>query len=413
MNNIRVQFPILNEPVHGKKLIYLDNAATTQTPVRSVESMVDFFYEYAGNYGRGTHRLARETTHKCEESRERLASFLGSYPEQIIWTGNTTGAINLITQGLSWKRGDEVLCTALEHHSNLLPWLALKRRGVKVRIIPHEQGYIGPDAVQDLISSRTRVVAVTQMTNVTGTTQPIEEIAAIIHDADGVIVVDGAQSVGHMPVDISQVDYLAIAGHKGLLGPQGTGALFAEDPDTLSCSQFGGGTVTRVSHTAVTLRPPPARFEPGTPNIPGIIGLGPAIGLVEELGVDEINRHEMELGTLLYDELECIDDVQVFSPRNTSIVSFGVPGMHPDILGTRLDDMAAVCVRSGMHCAEPYTRSFCDEGTVRASVACYNTKEEILILADTLRDLMETWDRTQEPPYVPEPDPWDRKSRCP
>ncbi|PKL59932.1 MAG: cysteine desulfurase, partial [Methanomicrobiales archaeon HGW-Methanomicrobiales-4] len=194
---LREEFPVLSE------VIYLDNAATTQTPVRSVEAIVDFFYEYAGNYGRGTHRLARETTQQCEQSRERLASFLGAYPEQIIWTGNTTGALNLVAQGLSWKRGDEILCSALEHHSNLLPWLALKKRGVKVRIIPHEQGYINPDDVSDLISDKTRVVAVTQMTNVTGTVQPVEEIAEIIHDAGGVIVVDGAQSVGHMQVDIS------------------------------------------------------------------------------------------------------------------------------------------------------------------------------------------------------------------
>jgi cysteine desulfurase/selenocysteine lyase len=405
---LREEFPLLSE------VIYLDNAATTQTPVRSVEAICDFFYEYAGNYGRGTHRLARETTHRCEESRERLASFLGAYPEQIIWTGNTTGAINLVAQGLSWKKGDEVLCSALEHHSNLLPWLALKKRGVKVRIIPQEQGYVNPDDLGDLITGRTRVVAITQMTNVTGTVQPIDEIAAITHDAGGVIVVDGAQSVGHIPVDISSMDYLAIAGHKGLLGPQGIGALFAEEPDTLVSSQFGGGTVVHVSHTSVTLRQPPARFEPGTPNIPGIIGLGPAIGLVEELGIDAINRHEEEIGGLLFDELECIDGVQVFSPRGTPVVSFGVPGMHPDILGRHLDEMAAVCVRSGMHCAEPFTRTFCEEGTVRASVACYNTREEILILADTLRDLMETWDPALESPYVPEQDPWEtKKSRCP
>lgn len=405
---LREEFPVLSE------VIYLDNAATTQTPVRSVEAMVDFFYEYAGNYGRGTHRLARETTQQCEQSRERLASFLGAYPEQIIWTGNTTGAINLIAQGLSWKRGDEVLCSALEHHSNLLPWLALKRKGVKVRIIPHEEGYINPDEVSDLISDRTRVVAVTQMTNVTGTIQPVEEIAAVIHDAGGVIVVDGAQSVGHIPVDISFMDYLAIAGHKGLLGPQGVGALFAEDPDTLACSQFGGGTVIKVSHTHVTLRPPPARFEPGTPNIPGIIGLGPAIGLVEELGVDEITRHEEALGTLLFDELESIGEVQIFSPRGTPVLSFGVPGIHPDLLGRRLDDMAAICVRSGMHCSEPFTRSFCEQGTVRASMACYNTEEEIRILAETLHELVQTWDPDNESPYVPEQDPWDtKKSRCP
>ena len=404
---LREEFPVLSE------VVYLDNAATTQTPVRSVEAICDYFYEYAGNYGRGTHRLARETTDRCEESRERLASFFGAYPEQMIWTGNTTGALNLVSQGLSWKRGDEVLCSALEHHSNLLPWLALKSRGVKVRIIPQDEGYINPDDVSDLITPKTKVVAVTQMTNVTGAIQPIEEIAEVTHDSGAVIVVDGAQSVGHIPVDISSIDYLAIAGHKGLLGPQGIGALFVDDPETLSCTQFGGGTVTKVSFDSVTLRKAPARFEPGTPNIPGIIGLGPAIDLVEELGVETIASHEEELGTLLFDELKEIGAVHVFSPRGAPVVSFGIGGMHPDFLGKKLDELAAICVRSGMHCAEPLTRTFCDLGTVRASVACYTTEEEILILADAMREIVDSRDHEAEAAFVPELDIWDQKSKCP
>ncbi|HWQ63405.1 MAG TPA: cysteine desulfurase [Methanospirillum sp.] len=403
---LREEFPVLEE------VIYLDNAATTQTPVRSVEAICDFFYEYAGNYGRATHRLARETTIRCEESREELATFLGAYPEQIIWTGNTTGAINLVSQGLPWKKGDEVLCTALEHHSNLLPWMALKKRGVKIGIIPQEGGYVDPDSVSDMITGKTRVVAVTQMTNVTGTIQPVDEIADITHDAGAVIVVDGAQSVGHIPVDITKMDYLAIAGHKGLLGPQGVGALYAEDPATLSESQYGGGTVASVSFEEVTLRPVPARLEPGTPNIPGIIGMGPAIRLVDELGAEEIADHEEALGIALFDALEELGLVDIFSPRGTSVLSFGVQGLHPDLVATRLDEMASICVRSGMHCAEPYARSFCDQGTVRASVACYNTREEVLVLADTLREMLDAWDPDSEPDYIPEPDPWE-KSKCP
>ena len=403
---LREEFPVLEE------VIYLDNAATTQTPVRSVEAICDFFYEYAGNYGRGTHRLARETTARCEESREDLAEFLGAYPEQIIWTGNTTGAINLISQGLTWKKGDEVLCTALEHHSNLLPWMALKKRGVKVSIIPHQDGYIDPDSVSDMITGKTRVVAVTQMSNVTGTIQPVDEIADIAHDKGALIVVDGAQSVGHIPVDISKMDYLAIAGHKGLLGPQGVGALYAEEPATLSESRFGGGTVRSVSLDEVKLRPAPARFEPGTPNIPGIIGMGPAIRLVDALGVDEIADHEEALGSALFDALDELGQVDVYSPRGTAVISFGVKGIHPDLLATRLDDMADICVRSGMHCAEPYSRSFCDQGTVRASVACYTTREEVLVLAEALQELLDSLDPDSVSEFVPEPDPWE-KSRCP
>lgn len=406
LTTLREEFPVLSE------VIYLDNAATTQTPIRAVEAMCDYFYEYAGNYGRGTHRLARETTNRCEASRESLASFLGAYPEQIIWTGNTTGAINLVTQGLSFKRGDEVLCSALEHHSNLLPWLSLKKKGVKIQIIPQEGGYIDPDTVSDLITNKTRVVTISQMSNVTGTIQPVDAIADLIHDAGGLIAVDGAQSVGHIPVDISKMDYLATAGHKGLLGPQGVGSLYAEEPETLASSQFGGGTIVSVSHETVKYRPVPARLEPGTPNIPGIIGMGPAIRLVEELGVETIASHEEALGTLIYDELECIDGITLYSPRGTPVVSFGASGIHPDVIGIKLDDMASVCVRSGMHCAEPYTRTFCEQGTVRASVACYTSKDEILFFSDTLRELIETFDPSTEPAYEPEPDLWD-KSKCP
>lgn len=406
LTSLREEFPVLSE------VIYLDNAATTQTPIRAVEAMCDFFYEYAGNYGRGSHRLARETTARCEESREALASFLGAYPEQMIWTGNTTGAINIVAQGISLKRGDEVLCSALEHHSNLLPWMTLKKKGVKVRIIPQQEGYVDPDMIADLITGKTKVVALTQMSNVTGTVQPVDAVADIIHDAGGLMVVDGAQSLGHIPVDISKMDFLAIAGHKGLLGPQGVGALYAEDPESLAGSVTGGGTVASVSYKKVKFRPAPARFEPGTPNIPGIIGMGPAIRMVEELGPDAIAAHEESLGVLLFDELEGIDGVSLFSPRGTSVVSFGATGFHPDLVALKLDEAASVCVRSGMHCAEPYARTFCEQGTIRASLACYSTREEVLILGDALRDLIETYDPSCEDPFEPESDPWVR-SKCP
>ncbi|HWQ67799.1 MAG TPA: cysteine desulfurase [Methanospirillum sp.] len=405
---LREEFPVLSE------VIYLDSAATSQTPVRSVEAICEFFYSYAANYGRGTHRLARETTARCEESREILASFLGAYPEQMIWTPNTTSAINLLARGIPWRRGDEVICSDLEHHSNLLPWISLKNRGVKVKSIRHAGGYIDADTVSDLITGKTRVVAVTQMTNVFGTVQPVREIAEVAHDAGAVIAVDGAQSLGHLPVDIEDIDYLAIAGHKGLLGPQGTGALYADDPETLDCSLWGGGMVSHVSLEKVELRPAPARFEPGTPNIPGIIGLGPAIGLVEELGVEQIHAHELDLGTRLYDDLTVIEGVELYSPRGTAVVSFGVAGMHPDFVGRQLDARADICVRSGMHCAEPLSSSCNKAGTVRASVACYNTHEEIRILADTLKALIADPGIEPGTAYEPEPDPWDRqRSRCP
>ena len=198
-------------------------------------------------------------------------------------------------------------------------------------IIPHENGYLNPHTIQEAISSKTRLIAATHMPNILGTVQPVEEIGRITHDAGVALMVDGAQSVGHFPVDVTYIDYLAIPGHKGLLGPQGTGALYMKDPESLHCSIFGGGMVVSVSHNEVRLLPPPAQFEPGTPNIPGVIGLGPAIDLVSSLGVSAIHAHEKRLGSRMYEGLANIPGVNVYSPNGTGVVSFNVAGCDPHV----------------------------------------------------------------------------------
>lgn len=382
LETLRQEFPILS------KCIYLDSASTSQTPRCSVEAMCEYFYEYAANHGRGAHHLARKTTERYEETREKLGCFLNVPPDHIIFTKNTTDSVNTVAKGLTWKRGDEIITTWLEHHSNLLPWMMLRNKGVRVTIVPHENGYLNPRTIEEAITKKTKLIAATHMPNILGTVQPVEEIGRIAHEAGVPLVVDGAQSVGHFPVDVTSIDYLAIPGHKGLLGPQGTGALYMKDPDSLDCSMFGGGMVVSVSHKEVRLLPPPAKFEPGTPNIPGIIGLGPAIDLVSSLGVRNIHAHEQKLGTRMYDGLVKIPGVNVYSPNGTGVVSFNVSGNNPNVIARKLDDCQKICVRSGMHCAEPLASSYHCEGTIRASVGCYTTIDEVDTLTETVRYLV-------------------------
>ncbi|HUU75398.1 MAG TPA: cysteine desulfurase [Methanoregulaceae archaeon] len=380
---IREEFPVLS------RCIYLDSASTSQTPRCAVEAMDRFFYEYAANHGRGAHHLARRTTNEYERTRDILGRFLNVPSDHLVFTKNTTDSINTVAHGVCWEEGDEVITTSLEHHANFLPWMALKDRGVTMKVIPHHGGVVSPETLQEAISSQTRLVAITHMTNVLGTVQPIDEMTAIAHDAGARILVDAAQSVGHMPFDCRKIDFLAMPGHKGLLGPQGTGALYILDFDSLSISCHGGGIVEDVSLESYTLLPPPARFEPGTPNIPGVIGLGRAIELVNELGVENIHTHEVRLGSWMREGLLDIDGVSVYSPPYTTVISFNIEGMDPHTCASKLDEMKGICVRSGMHCSQPLTSSLHPAGTVRASIGCYTGDEEVQALVECVRKLAE------------------------
>lgn len=378
---LREEFPVLST------CIYLDSASTTQTPRRAVDAMCAYFYEYAANHGRGAHHLARKTTERYEETREILGVFLGVDPGHLVFTKNTTDAINMAAHGICWREGDEVITTALEHHANLLPWMALRGRGVDLKILPQEHGFVDPSDLQDALSPRTRLVAVTHMTNVLGTVQPVDEMAKIAHDAGAMILVDAAQSAGHMPIRIDGFDFVALPGHKGLLGPQGTGALYVKDYTALSITCHGGGIVEEVTLDGFTLLPPPARFEPGTPNIPGVIGLGKAIQLVEELGVGEIHRHETGLGEQAYDGLSGIGGVTVYSPRGSPVISFNIDGMDPHACAGELDRRKGICVRSGLHCAHPLASSLSPGGTVRASMGCYTSPGEVQVFVETVEKI--------------------------
>jgi len=382
---VREDFPVL------KEVVYLDSTATTQTPIPAVEAMVEYFYRYAGNHGRGAHRLARETTNHYEDARETVARFLNADPSKTVFTKNTTEGINLVATSYPWEAGDHIVTTMLEHHSNLLPWLRLQKKGVNVTVVsPDRKGVIDPQMIENALTDRTKLIAVTQVSNVFGSVQNINRITKIARRNGIKTLIDGAQSAGHMPVDLKDLkcDFFATAGHKGLLGPQGTGVIYIRQPDVLESASVGGGTVSDVSGLSYTLEPSPACFEAGTPNIPGVIGLGRAVEYVEKIGISEIEKHEAKLSGEAAKKLSELEHVEVYGPENRAgIVPFNVKGLHAHDVALILDQTRKICVRSGHHCAIPITRFLEVDSTVRASFALYNTEEEVDILVNAVNAL--------------------------
>ncbi|WMW22113.1 cysteine desulfurase [Methanolobus mangrovi] len=382
---VREDFPVL------KDVIYLDNAATTQTPVQAVSAMLDYFYKYAANHGRGAHRLARETTNHYEDAREMVASFFNMDVANTIFTKNATESINVVSRGFPWKKGDHVIVTLVEHHSNLLPWMRLKELGVELTVVkPDQGGVVDPEDIRSAINDRTRLIAVNHVSNVFGSIQDISKIIGIARQEGVKILVDGSQSAGNMPIDIRSIDpdFFVCPGHKGLLGPQGTGVLYIKEPDMIEPIFLGGGMVSSVTPDSYKMEPSPARFEAGTPNIPGVIGLGRAVQYVKELGVGSIGKHEISLAKETALRLGELDAVEVYGPKNRAgVVSFNVVGMNSHDVAMILDQTHNICVRSGYHCAMPGIDHLGVKGTVRASFALYNTVEEVETLVKTVSDI--------------------------
>jgi len=379
---VREDFPVL------KEVVYLDSTATTQTPIPAVEAMVDYFYRYAGNHGRGAHRLARETTNHYEDARETVARFLNADPSKTVFTKNTTEGINLVANSYPWEAGDHIVTTMLEHHSNLLPWLRLQKKGINITVVnPDRKGIIDPQMIENALTDRTKLIAITQVSNVFGSIQNIKRTTKIARRNGVKTLIDGAQSAGHMPVDLKDLecDFFATAGHKGLLGPQGTGVLYIRQPEILESALVGGGAVSDVRGLSYTLEPSPACFEAGTPNIPGVIGLGRAVKYVEKIGVSEIEKHEAKLSGEAAKRLSELEHVEVYGPENRAgIVPFNVKGLHAHDVALILDQTRKICVRSGHHCAIPITRFLEVDSTVRASFALYNTEEEVDVLVNAV-----------------------------
>jgi cysteine desulfurase/selenocysteine lyase len=391
----RSDFPILSRKVQGKPLVYLDNGATTQKPAAVIHAERAYYEMSNANIHRGVHWLSQHATDLYEQGRERVRQLLNAARvEEIVFTRGTTEAINLVA--FSWgrvalKEGDEIVLTGMEHHSNIVPWqLLCEQTGAVLRVVPvTETGEIDLDEYRALLGPRTRLVSVTHISNALGTINPIADMVRLAHAAGAKIMVDGAQAVAHQRVDVQTLncDFYAFSGHK-LYGPTGIGALYVRH-DILKDMppwQGGGDMISTVSFERTTYTDVPQRFEAGTPNIAGVVGLDAAIAYVQNIGLDAIAAHEQALLEVATDELLSLPGVRLIgtAASKAGILSFTVAGIHPHDLGTILD-MEGVAIRAGHHCAMPLMTRFGIPGTARASLALYNTQDDIDALMAGLR----------------------------
>jgi len=387
VQEIRKDFPILGD------IIYLDNGATSFSPEAVIEAMNEFEHRYRANVGRGVHRFTRIASQRYWHAHEKVAGFIGAGEGLTVFVKNTTEAINMVAAGLRWNAGDRVVTTILEHHSNLLPWRNLKNQGVDLDIIGIKADYsLDTEALERALTPSTRLVAVTHASNVLGVVTPVREIAKICHDYGALLLIDAAQSVPHMPVDVSALgcDFFAFSGHK-MLGPTGTGVLWMKE-EVIEPSILGGGMVDTVTDTGFTPVEGYQKFEAGTPNIAGGIGLGVAADYLANLGMENVRDHEEHLTTRLIVGLKKNNAVHVYAPESPAsrigVVSFTVDGFHPHEVAQLVDESADILLRSGHHCCQPLMTALgLSDGTVRASIGLYNTKEEIDMLVATVDEM--------------------------
>ena len=386
INKIREDFPILHRTVEGAPLVYLDNAATSQTPRCVVDSISRMYYEHKANVHRGVHTLSQEATDLMEEARRKVKCFINATStEEIIFTRGTTEGINLVASsfGDSLCNGDEIIVTVMEHHSNIVPWQLLQRnRRIVLRVIPVDaNGDLMLDAYEDLFTDNTRFVALTHVSNVLGTVNPVKEMIAIAHRHGVPVLIDGAQAVAHRPVDVTDLDadFYAFSAHK-MYGPVGVGILYGKRRflENLPPYQGGGEMIGHVSFEKTTFADLPYKFEAGTPDYVGIAAMTAAIDYINGIGRDNIAAHEQELLKAATSRLMEIPGMKIFgtSAGKEGVISFLVDGIHHYDMGMLLDKMG-VAVRTGHHCAQPLMHTLGIEGTVRASFAAYNTMEEV------------------------------------
>lgn len=387
MTDYREDFPILSREVHGRPLVYLDNAATTQKPRAVLEAMDALYTTCNANVHRGIHTLSQEATALHEGARERVRSFLNARSTaEIVFTRGTTESLNLVAASFSQaflREGDEVIVTVMEHHSNIVPWqLARERWGFTLRVVPmDDEGRLDLEAYAALLNERTRLVCCCQVSNVLGTVNPVREMARMAHDAGAYFLVDGAQSVPHFPVDVQELDcdFLTFSAHK-IYGPTGVGVLYGKEAllEQLPPYQGGGEMIARVTFEHTTFERLPFKFEAGTPDYVGTHGLAAAIDYVEAVGLDRIAAHEEVLTRHAMARMAEIDQMQFYGtvPGKTSVVSFNVGRIHPMDLGTLLDRLG-FAIRTGHHCAQPLMARCGVEGMARVSFALYNTEDEI------------------------------------
>ena len=393
IEKIREDFPILQRAVNGKPLIYFDNAATSQTPKIVIDAIVDYYSNYNANIHRGVHTLSQEATDKYEQARETLKThFNAKYAYEMIFTSGTTHSINIVASGFSnlLKKGDEVIVSALEHHSNIVPWQMLcDKTGAKLNVIPmNEDGALIMSSYDELLSNNTKLVFCNHISNALGTINPIEEIIKKAHQVGAAVLIDGAQSTPHMKVDFQRlnVDFYVTSAHK-ICGPTGVGLLYGRKEwlEKLPPYQGGGEMIETVTFKKTTYAGLPHKFEAGTPNICGGIAFGVAINYMNSIGFDAINKYEQELLEYGTQELLKINELKIYgTSKKTSVISFNVGTIHPYDIGSILDKLG-IAVRTGHHCAQPIMDYYKIPGTVRASFAFYNTKEEIDVFVKGLK----------------------------
>lgn len=390
---IRADFPILNRKVHGKPLVYFDNGATSQTPQVVIDAIVDYYTNYNANIHRGVHTLSQEATDKYEEARIKIQQhFNAKHSYEIILTSGTTESINIIASGFSsiLKEGDEVIVSALEHHSNIVPWqMMCEKSGATLRVLPmDEDGSLRMDLFDELLNINTKLVFCNHVSNALGTINPIQSIIHRAHKFGAYVLVDGAQSCPHIKPDVQEldVDFYVTSAHK-MCGPTGVGMLYGKEEllKMLPPYQGGGEMIETVTFEKTTYAGLPHKFEAGTPNICGGIAFGVAIDYLNAIGFDNIQHQENELLAYGTEKLQEIEDLKIYgTSAKTSVISFNIDGIHPYDIGSILDKLG-VAVRTGNHCAQPIMNFYDISGTVRASFAFYNTKEEIDILVEAVK----------------------------
>lgn len=396
MNDIRADFPILDQQVNDEPLVYLDNAATTQKPKAVVEALTHYYYNDNANVHRGVHTLAERATEKFEAAREKVRAFINARStKEVLFTRGTTTSLNWIAASYGEANitaGDEIVISYMEHHSNLVPWqqLAIRKQATLKYIKMNADGTLDMADAQQQITDKTKIVAIAQVSNVLGVVNPIKELAKIAHQHGAVMVADGAQSLPNMPVDVQDLDcdFLAFSGHK-MLGPTGIGGLYAKEAllNEMPPIEFGGEMIDFVNLFDSSWSQLPWKFEAGTPDISGAIGLGAAIDYLNQFGMAAVHEHEQKLVDYVLPKLLAIDGLTVYGPhdpaKHTGVIAFNLDGLHPHDLATGLD-MEGVAVRAGHHCAQPLMKYLQVPATARASFYIYNTKADADRLVDAI-----------------------------
>lgn len=393
LNKIRKDFPILDKKIHGKKLVYLDNAATSQKPIQVINAISQFYKNHNANIHRGVHTLSEEATKAFEDAHTKASKFIGSTFEETIFTKGTTESLNLLAYSLKdkVKKGDEIVLSQMEHHSNITPWQVLaKQKGAKIKFLKiNKQGVLDKKQFSEVINKKTKIVSLTHMSNVLGTINPTKEIRKITAENNALFILDAAQTVPNIPVNVKKLDcdFLAFSGHK-MLGPTGIGVLYGKKHllEELPPFQTGGDMIEEVNFQKSTWNRLPWKFEAGTPNIAGAVGFGAALDYLKKIGLENIQNYENTISQKLIAEFDLLDFLELYGPKTSrgAVFSFNIKKLHSHDVATFLDE-AGIAVRAGHHCAMPLTSTLGINGSVRASFYFYNTEEEAMMLISELK----------------------------